>query len=92
MESSSNILIERTARHIADWKLTAPAVAFLQVNKPLLFVGSQVLLMLQPMLDVFLVRQLTTEWATLMADRDQIEVLIARLEAMQHSGSEVGNG
>jgi uncharacterized coiled-coil protein SlyX len=44
------------------------------------------------MLDVFVARQLTTEWATLMADRDQIEVLIARLEAMQHSGSEVGNG
>jgi hypothetical protein len=92
MESSSNILIERTARRITDWKLTAPAVAFLQVNKPLSFVGSQVLLMLQPMLDVFVTRQLTTEWATLMADRDQIEVLIARLEAMQHSGSEVGNG
>ncbi len=92
MESSSNILIERTARRIADWKLTAPAVAFLQVNKPLSFVGSQVLLMLQPMLDVFVTRQLTTEWATLMADRDQIEVLIARLEAMQHSGSKVGNG
>jgi len=92
MESSSNILIERTARRIADWKLTAPAVAFLQVNKPLSFVGSQVLLMLQPMLDVFVARRLTTEWATLMADRDQIEVLIARLEAMQHPGSEVGNG
>jgi hypothetical protein len=74
-------LIECLARRVIAWRLVTPAIAFLHMHKPLSFVGSQAFLMLQPLLDAWLPRDLTSDWVTLMADRTQVERLIARLEA-----------
>ena len=62
-----------------------PAVLFLEANKPLSFVGSQALLMLQPMTDLFMAHELTADLAALFADRDRLETLITRLETPGHS-------
>lgn len=79
IETSTDSCVERLAEIIARWGLVTPAITFLEANKPLSFVGSQALLMLQPMLDFFVRRELTTDLAALLADRDRLELLIARL-------------
>ncbi len=85
MNTSADALIERLAHRIARLGLVTPVVVFLEANKPLSFVGSQALLMLQPVMDLFVARELTSDLVTLLADRDRLEMLIARLE------SEAGN-
>ncbi|MEJ2558543.1 MAG: hypothetical protein P8186_20485 [Anaerolineae bacterium] len=91
MRTSTDPLVERLAQLIARWGLVAPAIAFLEANKPLSFVGSQALLMLQPMADLFVARELTTDLAGLLADRDRVEMLINRLGTVEGGEQEVGS-
>lgn len=83
MSTSSDQLVERLARFIARWGLVTPAITFLQANKPLSFIGSQALLMFQPITDLFVPREWTTDLAALLADRDGLEKLVARLETVE---------
>jgi hypothetical protein len=85
MEPPGDALVERLARLIGRWRLATPAVVFLEANKPLSFIGSQALLMLQPMTDLFMARDLTADLAALFADRERLETLITRLETSGHS-------
>jgi hypothetical protein len=85
MEPPGDALVERLAHLIGRWRLATPAVIFLEANKPLSFVGSQALLMLQPMTDLFIARDLTGDLAALFADRERLETLITRLETSRHS-------
>jgi hypothetical protein len=83
MDTSRDLLVERLVQLIDRWGLATAAIAFLEANKPISFVGSQALLMLQPIADFFVPRELTTDLAALLADRSQLERLIANLETMQ---------
>ena len=85
METPGDALVERLAHLVGRWRLATPAIVFLEANKPLSFVGSQALLLLQPMLDLFMMHELTTDLAALFADRDRLETLITRLETAGHS-------
>lgn len=83
MDTSSDPLVERLVHLIHQWGLVAPAITFLEANKPLSFVGSQALLMLQPIADLFVARELTTDMAALLSDRNRLERLIANLETVE---------
>jgi hypothetical protein len=83
MDTSRDPFVERVAHLIARWGLVTPAITFLEANKPLSFVGSQALLMFQPITDFFVARELSMDLATLLADRDRLELLLARLETVQ---------
>jgi hypothetical protein len=84
-ETPSDALVERLARLVDRWGLATPAIFFLEANKPLSFIGSQALLLLQPMTDLFMAPELTSDLAALFADRDRVESLISRLEISGHS-------
>ena len=83
MDASGDQLVERIAHMIARWGLATPAITFLEANKPLSFVGSQALLMLQPLTDLFVARELSADLITLLADRNRLEKLVARLEMVE---------
>ena len=83
MDTSGDQLVERMAHIIARWGLVTPAITFLEANKPLSFVGSQALLMLQPLTDLFVARELSADLVTLLADRNRLEKLVARLEMVE---------
>ena len=85
METPGDALVERLARLVGRWGLATPAIFFLEANKPLSFVGSQTLLLLQPMTDLFMAPELTADLAALLADRDRLETLISRLGISGHS-------
>ncbi len=82
---AGDALVERLAHLVGRWGLVTPAIFFLEANKPLSFIGSQALLLLQPMADFFMAPQLTADLAALFADRDRLETLISRLESTGHS-------
>ena len=49
-----DLLVERLAQKIYSCGLTAPAILFLEANKPFSFIGSQALLFFQPLLGFLL--------------------------------------
>jgi hypothetical protein len=83
METSRDPLVERLVNLIDRWGLVAPAIAFLEANKPLGFVSGQALLMLQPVADLFVTREITTDVAALLSDRSRLERLISSLESVE---------
>jgi hypothetical protein len=76
-------LAEDLARRLDSWRLTTPAIAFLEVHKPLGFFASQSLLALQPLLRLFLGDVHVEEYAALLEDGNGVELVIHRLEELQ---------
>jgi hypothetical protein len=70
---------ERMIGRLAGWitarGLESPAILFFEVSKPLALLGSQALLVLQPLLG-----GAANEWATLLEDPDTIDQILDRLE------------
>ncbi len=78
-------LIEELARRAARMHLTAPAILFLEMHKPLAFVGAQMLWVGEPFLTLWLSRESLHDVARLLEDPANVEQLIQRLESTQKS-------
>ena len=87
-QEQSEQLLDRLAQQIDHWGLTLPALLFLQVTRPLSFIASQGLLLCQPALSFFYDTPRIAEYADLLADRANVDRLVARLEG---DGRENGN-
>jgi len=72
--------LDRVTERINQLGLSTPAILLLEAHKPLAFIGSQLVLVAQPVLDIFLPQHLTRNTAALLADPAQVDQLIARLE------------
>ena len=77
---TSPAFINQVANKISELGLTAPAILLLEAHKPLAFIGSQFLLVAQPTLDLFLPPDMIGNVSELLADPDQLEQLITKLE------------
>ena len=73
-----DVLIERIALRLEAAGMSAPAMAFLEANRPLAFLGSQMLLVVQPFLSSFL--SSLDGWIEILEDRGSVERLERRLE------------
>ncbi len=61
--------------------MTAPAILFLEMHKPLAFLGAQLLWIAQPFLSIGLNDADLRDLITVIEDRAGVEELLARLEA-----------
>jgi hypothetical protein len=86
----SEQLIEHLARQIDRRKLSLPAVLFLEVTRPLSFIVSQGLFLCQPLLEFFYREPQVADYANLLADRANVDRLVARLE--RESSARGGDG
>jgi hypothetical protein len=75
-----NNFVQKVADRITDLGLTGPAILLLEANKPLAFLGSQLLLVAQPTLNIFVSPHLTQQTINLLTDSAQLEQLIQTLE------------
>jgi len=64
--------------------MAAPAVLFLELNKPLSFVASQSLIVLTPFLAPFLGLENVHRYSRLLEKRENVELLIERIEQLEH--------
>jgi hypothetical protein len=74
------IFIEKLAQKITELGLTTPAIFLLEAHKPLAFIGSQILLVAQPTIDLFFSKSFTSSAIDLLGDPAQLEQLILCLE------------
>ncbi len=74
-------LIEKIARKVVDWRLTAPAIVILESSKPISFVASQVLVFFDPIVKSFFNIRDYERFYTMIEDRENLERLILAIEA-----------
>lgn len=83
-------IIEKIATAVARRGMETPAILFLEMHKPLTFVASQGMVVVSPFIAPFVGMDNLSAAAKLLESRDNIELLIARIEekvASRHSAS-----
>ncbi len=78
-EEKSKVLGD-VAQDIVERGLTAPAIFFLEVTKPLSFIGSQVLIMANPVVQAIFHSKKYWEISLLLEKRENVEYLIQEIE------------
>jgi hypothetical protein len=73
-------MIERLVEKADRWRLVVPAILMLEIARPLSFIASQGLLLCQPLLGFFYDEVKIAEYAELLADRTNLDRLLAGLE------------
>lgn len=73
-------IIEWAAQQIHKRGLTTAAVFFIEMNRPITYVGSQAVHFFAPFVNTIFDNRLATEIGHLMSDRKNIDMLINRLE------------
>jgi hypothetical protein len=76
-------LLAKIANQVVKRKLSVPAIMFIESVKPLSFVGSQALIFMQPIVQAFLNRKEYDEFAVLMEDRENVELLLQEIERQE---------
>jgi len=76
-------VMDRFARKIIDWRMTAPAILFLESAKPLSFLGNQALVFFQPMVQAIFNFKTYDEVVEILEDRDNLEYLLSQLEKLE---------
>ena len=76
-------LLAMIANQVVKRKLSVPAIMFIESVKPLSFVGSQALIFMQPIVQAFLNRKEYDEFAVLMEDRENVELLLQEIERQE---------
>jgi hypothetical protein len=77
------MLIHKVAERIVRMRMTVPAIFFLESSKPLAFLGSQLLIFLEPFVQTLFNFRQYQRFAFLMEDRNNWEKLIRRVEDLE---------
>jgi len=83
-------IIDSIASKIVGRRLEMPAVLFLDMHKPLSWIASQGMLVAMPFLGMIFGAQSIADLSKILAQRENIEALIARIEDMSVQGDKVG--
>lgn len=74
-------VLEKAAKKVVQWRMTVPAIIFLESVKPLNYIGSQALVFFEPLVQtIFTIKDYDT-FRTAMEKRESIEVLLRKIEA-----------
>jgi hypothetical protein len=75
-------LLEAIAQRIHQYRLETPAVLFLEMHKPLAFIGSQAFLVASPVFAPFIGMNRVEAFAELISEPGNVERLIQRIEEL----------
>jgi hypothetical protein len=83
-------ILERAARKVVLHRMETPVILALELHRPLMFLGSQGLVVLTPMLaPLFGLRNLQVLQA-LLAEKDNLDRLLERIEELAHERDRQG--
>lgn len=87
-EEEDRKLIDAVAGRVVRMGLAVPAIFFLESTKPLSYVGSQVLVFLEPFVKSVLTVVSYDRFVALLEDRRNIETLLRRIEDLDEEARE----
>lgn len=79
-EERRDELIERLSREVVERGLTAPAIFLLESFKPFSFIGSQLLVFFEPMIQSIFDFRAYDDIRALFEDRENVERLLCEIE------------
>lgn len=80
LNKEDKALIEKIAGKIVERRLTVIAILFLEMGKPLSFIGSSLLAFLEPVLQSIISFEDIERFRIILEDRDNVEYLIQQIE------------
>jgi len=83
IEASNREAMDRFAKRIVDWRMTAPAILFLESAKPLSFLGNQALIFFQPIVQSIFNFKTYDEVTEILEERENLEYLLCKIEALE---------
>jgi hypothetical protein len=78
-------VVDRVCQEIVRRRLTAPALLYLEISRPLNYIGSQFLHFVRPILAVMLDTHGLEQFASFLEKRGSVDTLVARLEDAESS-------
>jgi hypothetical protein len=75
-------ILTKIARKVVTWKMSVPAILFLESVKPLNYVGSQMMAFFEPFIQAVFSWKDYDELRNMMEDRGTVERLLQRIEQM----------
>ncbi len=91
-DEERDAILEKIAQGVVRRGMAAPAVLFLELNKPLSFVASQSLIVLTPFLAPFVGVDNVHRYSRLLEKRENVERLIERIEQLEHEKGQEPSG
>lgn len=82
-EQEERAWIQNLASDLAGRKLTVPAIVLLEMCRPVAFIGSQLLLLLDPLVSPW-GATFARRYASLLQDPQQLDTLLKLLENQRH--------
>jgi hypothetical protein len=76
-------ILTRIAQKVIDLRLAPVAIVMLESSKPLAFVGSQLMVFLQPIVTSVFPFHQYDEVAALLEERSNVEALIQKIEKLE---------
>ncbi len=76
-------LLERVAQRVVNLRVSAMAIFLLEATKPISFLGSQLMVFFNPIIQPIFNFRDYEEVTEMIENRDNIELLIQRIEALQ---------
>ncbi len=81
-EEETAALIEKAAEEVRKRNLMTPAILFLEMHKPLAYIGASASVVFAPFAVPFLGFDFVNNYSRLFAKRENVERLICRLEEL----------
>ena len=80
-ERRAEAVIERLALRIAKYRLQAPAVLFLEMHRPIAWLGAQAIHFFAPLVVPFVGAEAPNDLALVLSDGERVRRLIDRIES-----------
>jgi hypothetical protein len=75
-------ILTRLAAKVVEWKMTVPAILFLESVKPLNYIGSQVLVFFEPFVQTLFNFKDYDTFRVMMERRENVERLLQKIEEL----------
>jgi len=75
-------VIESVAAKVVEWKMTVPAILFLESVKPLNYIGSQIMVFFEPFVQTLFNLKDYDTFRALMERRESVELLLLKIEEL----------
>lgn len=75
-------VLEKVAKKVVEWKMTVPAILFLESVKPLNYIGAQAMVFFEPIVQAIFSIKDYDSFRIAMERRENVENLLQKIEAL----------
>ena len=76
-------ILNKIASKVVLWKMSVPAILFLETMKPLNYIGSQMMVFFEPFVQTLFSWKDYDEFRKMMVERGTVELLLQRIEKFE---------